>query len=247
MIIYIDVVFFVNVIIDFILLMSVSVILTRNAKIKRIIMGSIIGGGTTILLFIRLSWMISLLFKIIFGLLMIITTFGYKNFKYTMNNMFYLLTTSFILSGVMYLLLDKGFYNYIVLVIGSIVVIIIYIMQIKNYHNNYSNYYNVELFINNKKYELIGFLDTGNKLYDVYKHRPIIITDKKIKYCLNDIIYVPYKSLNNSSVIKCIKVDRIIINKHEFNNYLVGFSKDKITIDGVNCILHSKMKGDLNA
>ena len=101
----------------------------------------------------------------------------------------------------------------------------------------------VEIYFKDRKYLLTGYLDTGNKLYDTYKHRPIIITSKKINYNLEDVIYVPYESLNNNSILRCLKTDKIIINKHEFNNYLVGLSNNKIKIDGINCILHSRMKG----
>ena len=247
MTIYIDVIFLLNMFLDFILLMSVSVILTRNAKIKRLILGSLIGGISMVLLFISLSSMVSLLFKLLLGLLMVIVTFGYKDIKYTFNNLFYLYTLSFSVGGVMYLLMEKGYYNYLVLIIGFIVVLFMYIKQTKNYQNSYANYYPVELYLKDKKYLLTGFLDTGNKLYDSYKHRPVIIIDKKINYKLEEVIYVPYASLNNESVLKCLKTDKVIINNHIFKNYLVGISNEKFKIDGINCLLHSKMKGDLHA
>ena len=245
MIIYVDLVFILNVFLDFILLMGVSVILTRNARLKRMIFGSFIGGGTTFLLFVNLNILVSLFLKIVFGLLMVIVTFGYRDIKYTMNNMFYLLTISFSVGGVLYLLMDKGFYNYIVLILSFIIVLFLYIKQTKVYYENYSNYYKVEVFIGNKRYELTGFLDTGNKLL-YHKKYPVIIVDKKIKHKDEDIVYVPFKSLNNTSVLKCIKSDMVIVNNHTFKNYLIGFSREKIKIDGVNCILNSKMKGDLN-
>lgn len=247
MTIYVDVVFLLNVFLDFILLMGVSVILTRNAKIKRIILGSMIGGVSTFLLFINTSSILSLFFKLLLGLLMIIATFGYHSIKYTFNNLFYLYTLSFSVGGVMYLLMEHGYYNYLVLIIGFSIVLCLYIKQNKNYQNNYANYYSVELYLKNQKYLLTGFLDTGNKLYDNYHHRPVIIVDKKIKYNLEEVIYVPYVSLNNQSILKCLKADKIIINKHVFNNYLIGISNEKFKIDGINCLLHSKMKGELHA
>ena len=247
MTIYVDLVFLLNIFLDFILLMSVSVILTRNVKVKKIILGSLVGGISTFLLFINVNSILSLLLKLLLGLLMVITTFGYKDIKYTLNNLFYLYTLSFSVGGVMYLLMEKGFYNYIILIIGFIIVLMMYIKQYKSYQDNYVNYYKVEIYLKNKKYLLTGFLDTGNKLYDNYKHRPVIIIDKKIKYNLEDIIYVPYLSLNNESILKCLKTDKVIINNHIFKNYLVGLSNKKINIDGINCILHSKMKGDLHA
>ena len=55
MIIYIDLIFLLNIFLDFILLMSVNVILTRNTEVKRIILGSIVGGLSIILLFINVN------------------------------------------------------------------------------------------------------------------------------------------------------------------------------------------------
>ena len=243
MIIYVDLVFLLNILLDFILLMGVSVILTRNTKIKRLLLGSLVGGISTIILFINISGLLSFIFKIILGLLMVLVTYGYHSFKYTFNNLFYLYSLSFSIGGVMYLLMDKPYYNYCVLVIGFIIVLYLYIKMIKKYQTNYTNYYKVKIIIKGKLYDVVGFLDSGNKLYDTYKKRPVVILDKKIKYNLEDIIYVPYTSLNNSSVLKCLKTDKIIINNQVFKNYLVGLSNKKINIDGINCILHSKMKG----
>ena len=240
MIIYVDLVFLLNILLDFILLMGVSVILTRNTNIKRILLGSIVGGLSIILLFINVN---SLIIKIILGIIMTLTTFGYHNLKYTLNNLFYLYTLSFSVGGVMYLLMDNDYYNYLVLIIGFIIVLFLYIKQAKNYQNSYVNYYKTKIIVKDREYLLTGYLDTGNKLYDVYKHRPVVITNKKIKYNLEDIIYVPFSSINNNGVLKCIKVDKIIINNQVFKNYLIGLSNKKINIDGINCILHSKMKG----
>ncbi len=243
MIIYVDVIFFLNIFLDFILLMTVSVILTRRASIKRLLLGSFIGGGTTFILFINLNSLLVFILKIILGIIMVIVSFGFRDIRYTFNNLFYLFTISFSIGGVLYLLMDKGFYNYIIIVLGFIFVCFIYIKQIKRVGDNYQNYYKVELYYKNQLLKLTGYLDTGNKLYDMYKKRPIILVDKKIKYNLEDIIYVPYTSLNNESILKCLKVDKIIINGHVFHNYLMGLVDKKIRIDGINCLLHSKMKG----
>lgn len=227
--------------------MSVNVILTRNTKIKRIIMGSIIGGVSTFLLFISLNGFLSFVFKIIMGIIMVIVSFGYRNLKYTFNNLFYLFTLSFSIGGVMYLLMDKGIYNYLVLIIGFIVVNIMYIKQMKKMKNNYLDYYKVEIVYKNNYFKLTGYLDTGNKLYDPYHHRPVILIDKKFKYNLEDVIYVPYVSLNEEKIIKCLKPDKVIINNKVYLNCLVGLSNQKFKIDGIDCILHSKMKGELHA
>ena len=245
MIIYVDMICILNIVLDFILLMSVSVVLTRNARVLRLFLGSMLGGVSTLILFINISNLCLIVLKIILGILMVIVAFGYKSIKYTYNNIFYLLTISFSVGGVLYLFMDKKIYNYIFIIIGFIVVCYLYIKQIKKFKDNYNNYYDVEIYINNNILSMIGYLDTGNKLYDIYKHRPIVLIDKKIKYKDEDIIYVPYVSINTNSILKCIKVDKIVINGHIFKNYLIGLSDKKINIDGINCLLHSKMKGVL--
>lgn len=246
-IIYIDLVFLLNMFLDIILLTSVSVILTRNASVKRIIIGGFVGGISTFCMFLPINTISLFLIKIILGFLMCIVTFGFKNLRYSFNNVFYLYTTSFSIGGVLYLLMDEGIYNYFILIILFIIVSLMYVKQIKKFKNNYTNYYKVDIYYHNNKLSLTGFLDTGNRLFDTYKHRPIILIDKKIDYQLEEIIYVPYLSLNNHSIIKCLKTDKVVINNHTFNNYLIGLSNDKFKIDGVNCLLHSKMKGELNA
>ena len=241
--IYIDMIFLLNILLDFILLMSVSIVLTRNTSIKRITLGSMIGGVSTTLLFINISSFLLFILKIFLGLLMVIITFSYKNIRYTFNNLFYLLTISFILSGILYLFMDQKYYNYIILIIIFVTIPIVYYKQLKKYQDNYSNYYNVNIYYKKDIYELTGFLDTGNKLYDLYKKKPVILTDYQIDFNIEDTIYVPFTSINTEGVIKCFKPDKIIVNNKEIKNYLVGISNKKIKIDGVNVILHSKMKG----
>ena len=59
-------------------------------------------------------------------------------------------------------------------------------------------------------------------------------------------MYVPVKTVNKNSLIKCYKPEELIINNQKFNNYLIGIVKDKINIDGVNCLLNYKMMEELN-
>ena len=245
MIVYIDLVLLLNIALDSILLMSVSVLLGRNVTIKRIIIGSLFGSISTLILFLSITSLQLLILKFLLGILMCIVTFGYINFKYTLNNVFYLYIISFIIGGGLTLIKDYGYYNYIVLIIGFIVISYLFIKQTKKIQDNYSNYFKVDIYIKGIIYKLNGYLDTGNKLFDQYKHRPIILVSENIKYDDEDIIYVPYVSLNNESLVKCLKTEKVVINNKVFNNYLVGLSDKKFHIDGINCILHSKMKGNL--
>ena len=256
---YLDLVFLLNVWFDFLLLLSVSILLKRNTRFKRIIFGSIIGSLTIFILFIKLSSITLFLFKIFVSILMIITTFSFKNIKYTLTNLGYFYLSSIILGGGMYLVSDlfsysnKGliFYqngfklNYIVLIIISPIIIIFYIKNSLKLKDKYSNYYKVDLVYKNNIYHLTGFLDTGNHLLDPYKKRGIVLVNLKLNYKLEDVIYTPYNTLNHQGIVKCLKPDKLYINKQEFKDYLIGLSNKEFKIDGVDMILHSNMKGKI--
>ena len=256
---YLDLIFLLNIWFDFLLLISVSILLKRNVKIKRIIIGSLVGGLTFFILFINMNSLELFIFKLITSILMIITAFSFKNIKYTITNLGYFYLTSIILGGGMYLVSDSFIFNnqglmftkngfqinYLVLLIISPIIIIFYIKNSLKLKDNYSNYHKIDIVYKNKLYHLVGFLDTGNHLKDYYKKRNIILVKLKLPYKLEDIIYTPYKTLNTDGILKCLKIDKLYVDKKEFNNYLIGISNDDFKIDGVNCILHSSMKGKL--
>ena len=255
---YLDLIFILNIWFDFLLLLAVSILLKRNVKLKRIIISSIIGGITIFFLFIKFTSFTLFLFKILVSILMIITAFSFKNIKYTLTNLGYFYLSSIILGGGMYLVSDMFSYNnnglvfyyngfqinYFILVIISPIIIYLYIKNTLKFKNDYANYYKVDFLYKKKTYHLNGYLDTGNHLKDIYKKRNIILV--KLNINLEDnFIYTPYKALNYEGIIKCFKPDKLYVNKKEFYNYLIGISNDNFKIDGIDCILHSNMKGKL--
>lgn len=137
--------------------------------------------------------------------------------------------------------------NFIVMIILSPMIIYYYVKEYKKYKNTIGNCYDVELSINKKKYNLKGYLDTGNTLIDPYKKRGVILLnlDKlKIKKS-KKIIYVPYKTITSNGVIECFLVDKIIINHKEFTNLLIGNTKNLFQLENADCILPNIIKEEL--
>ena len=254
--IYLDLVLIINFLIDFILLFGTSKLLKKTTSLKRLILGSIIGSLSLIFIFIDLNTIGLLIYKIIISILIILITFGQKDFK---KNITYFYILSIILGGTLYLLditftykstglvfiKNAYFLNFILIIIASPIIITLYIKEYKNYKLTITNKYKVQIEINNEKYILEAILDTGNNLKDPYKKRPIILIDTQVNYARKRPIYVPYKALNTEGVIQCILPDKVIINNIEFKNCLIGLSKDKFSLNGVSCILPNMFKEDL--
>ena len=263
--IYIDLVLLLNFGFDLLLLFSVAIILRRQTTLKKLLLASFTGSITILAMFIELNNLLLFILKIIISLLMVYITFGFKNIKYTIKNLFYLYTSSIILGGFLYFLnlqfsyKNKGlvFYfnglsiNVIVLIVLSPIIIFAYTKQALELKNNYSKYYNIDIYLKNGKIiPTTAFLDTGNILEDPYKKRPIILLNKELlslDYSKDKIILVPYDTINNHGLLKCIIPDKIFIQGIGFRkNLLIGISNEKIKIDGIDCILNSKLLERIN-
>lgn len=256
--IYIDVIFFINVFFDFILLLSVSLILRRRVKIYRLILGALTGGLSIFFLFLKINSFTLFLFKIIIAIFMVVVSFNFRDFLYTLKNFLYLYLVSIVLGGFLYFMnlefsyKNNGliFYhkgvsiNIILILIISPILLYIYVKEMKSLKNNYSKYYDVDIYFKDKNIVLKGFLDSGNNLTDPYKNRPVIIVYYKSirEYLTNEKeLIVPYNTASGNGIIKCIKPKKILINNIEYKNILIGISKEKIYIDGVDCILNNNI------
>ena len=243
---YIDLFFIFNFIIDFIITLSVSIMLKRKSSYIRMILSSLLGGFSSLLLFTSLN---KILIEIISIILMVVISFGYKGIRYVIKNILYMYILSTLLGGIIYLfnikVSNNVFLSYLIIIIIAIEVMVLYIKENKKMKNIYNNYYKVDIYFkSNDKLSLIGFVDTGHNLYDPYKKRPIILISNK--YYRNDnFILVPYHTLSGNGLLKCIKPDIIFIEGIGYKgNVLVGFSDSPNLIDGIDVILHKDvMKG----
>ena len=247
--IYIDYIILINFFFDFLLLLTVAIILKRHKKIYRLIIGSLIGSLSVLILFLNIGNITLFLFKLLISILMIITTFGYKDF---LKNFLYLYFVSIVLGGFLYfinntfsykvegmLFINNGFsLNLIILLLISPIIIYIYIKENKCHKKN-NNLHLVTIKYLNKTYTYSAYLDTGNNLYDPYFHKPVsILYDKNID--IKDIIYIPYNTLSEVGMLKGFRVEEMIIDEREvYKNVLIGISDNRFDLFSCDMILHS--------
>lgn len=263
MIIYIDLVLIINFIIDFLLLLTVNVALKRHSKIKRIILGAILGGISLLSLFIPFNSISLSISKFIIGLIMVLVSFGYKNLRYTFYNLLYLFMCSIILGGFLYFLQVQFSYNndgfvfyyeglainYIFIFVITPLILYVFIKSIKVLKEVKNYYYKVTIIFSNEfNLCITGFLDTGNKLVDPITNKPIILLNKKLvkgKFNIRSPMYVPYNALNNHGLLECVKPKKLYIDDIELRNYLVGFSDNSFKLNGIECLLNYKILEDI--
>ena len=260
MVIYIDLIFFINFAYDFLLLLTVGMVLKRKVKIKRHIISALVGAASIFILFMPFNNYLLFILKVLVSILMCIISFKYISLRYTFNNLCYLYMCSVILAGFLYYLDLEFSYdhaglifffkgvsvNYLLLMLLSPIILIIYIHSSKKLKNTYNLYYHVNIFFDDIKISCLALFDNGNSLKDPVTNKPVIILNKKLLkgvHHIRDPMYVPFNTVSGSSIMKCYKPSYIMLNNKKIYNYLIGESNYKFS-DGVECILNVKLMED---
>lgn len=255
--VYVDLVFLLNLIFDFLILLTTSVVLHRRTSYKRLLLGALVGATSIFFLFLKLSTLMLFLLKVVISIGMLIATFGYHNWKQFMREFSYLYMVSIVMGGFLYFLnvqfsyqqeglvfYHRGFsINVIFLFIFSPIILYTYVKQGKKREELYDQIHLVQFRYRGKTYAWNGFVDTGNHLKDPYFHRPVILVEKdKIDVGGGKKIYIPYDTANHHAMLECIPITSVtvdgILKKRKI---LVGLLEDKIHLDGVDCILQTSI------
>jgi len=248
--VYIDLLVIQDLVYNYVILIGTSLLLTRAIKITKIFFSSVIGTIPLIFLVLNINNILNCFISFLFSIIMSIIAFSYKDIIFTLKNIFYMYAISIFLAGSINLIninllpkIDNYLLNIIILIILSPIITLIYLKSISKIKTNYSNYYQVDIYLKETpKLTITAFLDTGNKLIDPYKHRPIILLNKSlVNVETQKILLVPYNTVNNSDLLKCIKPEKIYIQNIGYRkNFLIGLM-DEVNIEGVDCILNPKL------
>ncbi len=251
--IYLDLVFFLNFMFDFLLLLTVKIVLKRNVKCYRILLGALVGAFSIFFLFIKLNSFTLFLLKIIISLIMLCVSFGFSSSKDFFKNFLYLYFISIVLGGFLYYLnlefsyqniglafFHNGFsVNFILLLILSPVIFVFYMKQDRTLKIIKNCNYQVDLYYQKKVLHYNAYLDTGNQLYDPYFHQPVILLYDPNFPKIKNPLMIPYDTLEHHGLLKCIRVDKIVLDqKKVILKPYIAFSNDSLKIEGVNMILH---------
>lgn len=200
MTIYIDVVFFENLIMNSIILIATCIILKLRIIKIRIFFASLIGALYAILSYIISIKIFSNFFiKIILSIIIVYISFYPKNFKQLWKYLIVFYLTSFIFGGVSFFLiyvikpqnilikngLFLGTYTLKTVLLSAFValgIILVAFRFIKSKISKEDIYKNLNIVIDGKQINVKTMLDTGNTLKDPISGKPVIVVERACMY-----------------------------------------------------------------
>lgn len=238
MVIYLDVLFLENFIVNMFLLLVTTKLFQHKFKICRLLLASSIGGIYGIVLVIpELEFFAKVPFELLAAYIMIYIVYENNSLKANLKALCIFMCSMILLSGLCFMFaMGKNHYlpvgqfefkldNYSVKYV-FISVIIIYMAsgRLKNYIKDriaVSSYtYTITFEIQGKQYSFKSFLDTGNELREPATNLPCILIEKDlfppIKPEEQNIYYIPYNAIGYRGRLKGIRVNDIRIEGDNF-------------------------------
>lgn len=244
---YIDVLFLVNFMMDYLLLLLLRKMLSCTATLGNIFLGAFVGALLTciiIILPIPYAILKFILFHVFVNTVMIRVGLKIKNVRCFVKAYFMLYIGGFLLGGVLstlqqYVRVGSLFFAVAVggyLIVSKIWDYIAAIQKMKQYHCE------VDLYIGDKKCRVQGIIDTGNGLCDPISNQPVSILDRNTarqffgEEKLSKVRYIPYHSIGKKEgVMPALKIDRMCVFREEecwVKEPLIGVSEETISAGG---------------
>jgi stage II sporulation protein GA (sporulation sigma-E factor processing peptidase) len=242
-VIYLDVFFIINLLMDFLILLIVRRMVHRDARWFRSLIGAVIG-ATYICIIIVLPFGNNFIFKFItyfvISFIMVRVSFGIKGLRNNLKPYALLFVTTFLLGGILnalYFYTEFGHMlgnvisgnafeglNLLVFILCaavSYVVLTIIVYMVKRHKKNSRIFYKVNLQYHSQIFTVTALLDTGNSLIEPISRQPVNLVEYGvIKENLGEINFkegnfrmIPFHSVGKKSGL------------------IPGFNIDQITIE----------------
>lgn len=202
--VYVDVIFLINFLMDYLLLFIVKKVLRYPSTKFRLFLGAVTGGLSACIMAVlqNINGILQfLLAYILISYLMIAITFGHQNIRARVKGIVLLYITTFFLGGAfnsLYYYTKLGFYFseiingrfttinifhnrsllYILLTVAFLILsVLVFVAALRKLRSSQVELYEVELKFRGRSNKIVGFLDTGNNLYDPVFKKPVMIVE----------------------------------------------------------------------
>ena len=231
MVIYIDVLLFVNAIVNYAILMTSEKLLKRDVRLYRMLLGAVVGALFSLTIFIRSDSRILLLLLriVITGVITLIVFGGKSRLEYIKSFLcntvvsviycgayilFYQVLkppNMVIVNDILYLQVNPLWLTALTAVIYLLVLLLykLFSERLK------STVVLLRFTIRDVNYSCIGKVDTGSNLREPFSSAPVIIVDTAVFEPSREemLRIIPYATVNGSSYLRAVKADTVHIDK----------------------------------
>ncbi len=254
--IYVDILFIVNLYVDYFILLSVKQYFQLRVKTVRLLFGALLGASFSLLSLLSFLEIVNYILALLFGVIITLATFYPMNKKMLLKCYCGFLSLSFGFSG-MVLLLSQITSNAVV--IGGkpyfqISPLLLFLFTILSYlcsgllakfHGKWENrldYCKIIIEGADQQVELFAKIDTGNSLKEPFSGTPVIVAEKEELSKITDdkdmYRLIPYNSLGGSGLLPAFKPKNIYIKKSgKTLECYVAIYDGKLSTGSYNCII----------
>lgn len=261
-VIYADVLVIINMIVNYLLLRTSAAVTGYNFRTRRILLSSLLGGISSIVIFIEnIPIATNILIKIILFTVMILVAFNIKNIKSFLKCCASFALVNFGFAGIMLalsttLIPDSAIYvngvvyfdiSLLTLTVGAVIsyCIMYTISRFTKSKVPQKSIYEIRIYYEDKISEGKALFDSGNTLCDCFSGRPVIIAEKEFVKnlfknddltSLNNFRLIPFSTIKDSGALPSFMADKTEIrikgNWIESKDVYIAITDKKI-ISGV--------------
>ena len=265
MIIYLDVLIIVNTIVDYFLLLLTARINKITYKSLRIILGAFLGGLSSMYIFLpRQSFIIEIGYRVLTAALICIAAFTSRKIKIILRNTAVFLVSSFIYCGVIMaiwlifkpnsIVINNSYVYYDIsatyLIIFSVVlyIAITVIMSLLKKEAVTAKRCSLEFRLGDTRLKVIGILDTGNSVTDIFTDSPVFFVSEEVFKKLFGSQFaaasaaapdryriLPCETVNKGGMLEGLRCDAVTVELENksgvFKNPVLIFSNNKFSDD----------------
>jgi stage II sporulation protein GA (sporulation sigma-E factor processing peptidase) len=194
MIVYIDVLFVINLIINYFILLAVSQLLKRQDRRIRIFAGAALGAVYGSLMFFpQLSFLYTAILKLALSVTIVAVSFKCHSVKNLLTLLFYFYIISMLFGGIIYavelffapsiLYVKNGIAYidisplYLILLSAACYIVIKLLSRVLHRNVNTEDKYIIKIVVEGKSVLLTSLLDNGNDLRDAISGSPVVIAE----------------------------------------------------------------------
>ena len=266
-VVYVDVLFTLNLFVNYLLLLSGACLLREKAKRWRLLLGAALGAGYSLIIFApELPNFLSILIKVIFCVTIVLAAYPVHGLRHFGKLTACFLAANFIFAGFMMgiwlLFRPKGMVyqngavyfdiSVTVLIVTAIVCYGLTVLFSKLFrrHAPENRIYTLQVELNGCRLCTQALLDTGNRLSDCFSDTPVILLEyARVKTLLPPASLgfrlIPYHTVGGTGLLPAFRPEKVIISdahmQFEKKDVLIAVVNDRLAAGEYGALLNERL------